>query len=91
MSEISELEQAVDNFAVEMKARLRSKAKQRWSGWQDMGRGSLSDRLLSNAARGAINTDPKSLVDSANLAMMIHRHTKQQNTVTSSTTRRKKL
>ena len=73
MSEITELEQAVDEFAEAMKARLRSKAKQGWSGWQGMGLGDLGERLLMNAAKGAINGDRKSLVDVANLAMMIHR------------------
>lgn len=73
MSEISELEQAVDEFAVAMKARLRSKAKQGWFGWDRMGRGQLGDRLLMNAAKGAVNGDSKSLIDVANLSMMIHR------------------
>ena len=78
MSEISELEQAVDEFAVAMKARLRSKAKQGWSGWQGMGREYLDGRLLRNAAKGTMNGDEKSLVDTANLAMMIWRYDKQQ-------------
>lgn len=73
MSEISELEQAVDKFAAAMKARLRSKAKQGWNGWQHMGREKLGERLLMNAAKGATKDDQKSLVDVANLAMMIHR------------------
>lgn len=75
MSEISELEQAVDEFAAAMKARLRSKAEQGWSGWQYMGREQLGSRLLMNAANGATKEDQKSLVDVANLAMMIHHHT----------------
>jgi hypothetical protein len=74
MSEIFELEQAVDEFAAAMKSRLRSKAKQGWEGWQEMGRGCLGERLLMNAAKGATNGDKKSLVDVANLAMMIRRH-----------------
>lgn len=75
MSEIAELEQAVDEFAAAMKARLRSKAKQGWHGWQTMGRAALGERLLSNAARGAVNpNEQKALVDVANLAMMIHRN-----------------
>lgn len=73
MSEVSELEQAVDEFAAAMKARLRSKAKQGWGGWSHMGRESLGPRLLMNAAKGAVRGDKKSLVDVANLAMMIHR------------------
>lgn len=74
MSEVSELEKAVDEFAEAMKARLRSKAKQGWRGWEGMGRECLSDRLLRNAASGATKGDKKSLVDVANLAMMMHRH-----------------
>lgn len=73
MSEIAELEKAVDEFAEAMKARLRSKAKQGWSGWQHMGRGELGERLLMNSAKGATKDDKKSLVDVANLAMMIHK------------------
>lgn len=73
MSKIKELEAAVDAFAEEMKTRLRSKAKQGWTGWQSMGREDLGGRLLVNAAKGAINGDEKSLVDVANLAMMIYR------------------
>ncbi len=73
MSEIKELEQAVDEFAAAMKARLRSKAKQGLRGWQGMGREYLGDRLLMNAAKGAVKGEKKSLVDAANLAMMIHR------------------
>jgi hypothetical protein len=73
MSEISELDAAVDAFAAEMKARLRSKAKQGWGGWKHMGREQLGGRLLMNAAKGATKDDKKSLVDVANLAMMIHR------------------
>ena len=77
MSEISELEKAVDAFAEAMKARLRSKAKQGWHGWQHMGRDALGGRLLMNAAKGATKDDQKSMVDVANLAMMIH-HTHQK-------------
>ena len=73
MSEQEELSAAVDEFADAMKARLESKRKQGWRGWDDMNRECLADRLLMNAAKGAINGDKKSLVDVANLAMMIHR------------------
>ena len=73
MSEIAELERAVDDFADAMKARLRSKAKQGWHGWQDAGRERLGERLIMNAAKGVTKDDQKSLVDTANLAMMIHR------------------
>jgi len=71
---MSDLDEAVDAFAAAMKARLRSKAKQGWIGWQHMGREQLGERLLMNAAKGATKDDQKSLVDVANLAMMIHRH-----------------
>lgn len=76
MNEIAELDQTVDEFAIAMKSRLRSKAKQGWQGWQEMGREPLGVRLLRNAAKGAVTGDKKSLVDVANLAMMIHRHEK---------------
>ena len=74
MSEVSKLEKAVDEFAEAMKARLRSKAKQGWRGWNNMGRECLAERLMMNAAKGATQDDKKSLVDVANLAMMIHRN-----------------
>ena len=74
MSDFKQLEQAVDAFAEAMKARLRSKAKQGWHGWVHMGRDDLGGRLLLNAAKGATSVDQKSLVDVANLAMMIHHH-----------------
>lgn len=73
-SEITELEQAVDVFAEAMKARLIAKSKQGWHGWRTVGREELGGRLLMNAAMGATQDDQKSLVDVANLAMMIHRH-----------------
>jgi hypothetical protein len=73
MSEISEIEKAVDKFAEAMKARMISKAKQGWSGWRGMERKHFDDRLLWNAAK-AVNGDKKSLVDVANFAMMIYRH-----------------
>ena len=73
MSEKSELDDAVDEFAAAMKARLCSKAKQGWRGWEDMDCVSLGHRLLKNAASAVIDGDKKSLVDVANLAMMIYR------------------
>ncbi len=76
MNEASKLEQAVDEFSLAMKARLRSKARQGWHGWDNMGREELSSRLLVNAASSAVNGDKKSLVDVANLAMMIYRSSK---------------
>lgn len=80
MSDISELEQAVDGFTAAMKARLRSKAKQGCSGWNCMGREQLGGRLLMNAAKGVTKDDQKSLIDVANLAMMIHHGAVQRKT-----------
>lgn len=68
-----ELDEAVDAFAAEMKKRLRDKAAQGFRGWQHADRDELSMRLMNNAASGIINGDSVSLVDAANLAMMIHR------------------
>jgi hypothetical protein len=75
MSEASDLNRAVDDFAAAMKARLRSKAKQGWRGWRTVDGESVGSRLLMNAAKGALTGDSKSLVDVANLAMMLHRNT----------------
>lgn len=72
MSEQKNLDAAVDEFAEAMKARLSSKRKQGWGGWDDANIPALFDRMSKNmfsAAKG----DKKSLVDVANLAMMIHR------------------
>lgn len=74
MSEIADLDKAVDEFAAEMKARLRAKAKVGWSGWRTANKDDLGPRLLMNAARGATTGDKKSLVDVATLAMMIRRN-----------------
>jgi hypothetical protein len=73
-NEKSELLAAVDEFADEMKKRLISKYKQGWRGWQSMGRLELKDRLLRNAANSAVKGDKLSLIDTANIAMMIHKH-----------------
>ena len=72
MSEISELEKAVDDFATEMKARLRVKAKQGWRGWRYIGCAGLCFRMVKNAEKAAKKDDRKSLIDVANLAMIIH-------------------
>jgi len=72
MSERKKLEAAVDAFAVAMKARLLSKLKQGWSGWDDPHqRAGIADRLLKNASQARERGDEKSLVDVANLAMML--------------------
>jgi|APSaa5957512576_1039674.scaffolds.fasta_scaffold51002_1 hypothetical protein len=65
---------AVDEFAEAMKVRLLSKHKQGWGGWDHKNmKPVLAERLLSNAARGSVNKDKKSLIDTANLAMMVWR------------------
>lgn len=73
MSEVSDLEKAVDEFAKAMKSRLRLKARQGWKGWRDMGHEQLGERMLMNAVHGAMTGDQQDLVDMANLGMMIHR------------------
>ena len=74
MSERQKLERAVDAFAAAMKARLMTKLKQGWGGW-DEGRWqeSIAERMLLNAARAKEHRDEKSLIDTANLAMMLWR------------------
>ena len=72
MSERADIEAAVDDFAVAMKARLRSKSKQAWHGWDDPAyQNGIALRMLSNAAHAKEHRDAKSLVDVANLAMFI--------------------
>ena len=58
MSEVSELEKAVDEFAEAMKARLRSKAKQGWCGWEGMGRRFDSCTSRHVLTRISVNTLP---------------------------------
>lgn len=78
MSEQEKLSAAVDAFAELMKARLYERAiVNGWRGWDEMGSAELGDRLVGNAARGAAG-DLESLVDAANLAMMIHRSINEQ-------------
>ena len=76
MNEKQEITEAIDAFSDEMKKRMLSKKKQGWSGWEHLTRSIYngSGRLLMNAAKAAITGDKKSLVDVANLAMMIHRN-----------------
>ena len=76
MNEKQQLFEAVDKFAMLMKERFDSKRKQGWSGWDYMGGDILAGRLLMNAAQAVINGDDKSLVDVANLAMIIQRNKK---------------
>lgn len=78
MCDFSDLESAVDNFATAMKNRLRAKAAQGWTGWNSMDREELGERLLMNAAKGVTKKDKTSLVDAANLAMMIHHNNRRK-------------
>ena len=73
MSEKQSLEDAVDEFAAAMKKRLLSKQKQGWYGWDQPNIYNTSNRLLRNASQVVVRNDPKSMVDVANLAMMLWR------------------
>jgi hypothetical protein len=73
MTEREELDSAVDEFAAEMKMRLHSKRKQGWTGWQNIHISYLDSRLLKNAAQAVNGQDKKSMIDVANLAMMLFR------------------
>lgn len=70
MGERVDIEAAVDKFASAMKKRMLSKAKKGWHGW-DTCYPNIAVRLQRNAASAALNSDQKSCVDTANLAMMI--------------------
>jgi len=71
-SEKQQLCEAVDEFAEDMKKRLISKQKQGWSGWGWYeSEHNIADRMLLNASHAREHRDKKSLVDTANLAMMI--------------------
>jgi len=74
VSEIHELELLVDEFAGAMKARLRWADGEGHGGWSmnlDEDPKDFQNRLLRNAAQG-IHGNLKSLVDAANLSMMIY-------------------
>lgn len=76
MSEKQKIDAAVDAFAAEMKERLHSKRRQGFTGWDQLVP-DIERRLLTNAAKAAIDHDKQSCVDAANLAMMIW-HFEQQ-------------
>jgi hypothetical protein len=71
MTEKQKLFDAVDKFAEAMKERLLSKHKQGWSGWDCYDALNLRNRMLLNASHAREHGDKKSLVDTANLAMMV--------------------
>jgi len=74
MGELKELNDAVDEFALAMKKRLKSKAHQGWHGWQAIEwEDDVPNRLLRNAAQAIVKRDRKSLIDVANLAMFLWR------------------
>ena len=73
MNNLLYLCEAVDEFADVMKKRLLSKLKQGWHGWDATLTRDLPERMLKNAAQGCVRKDKKSLVDTANLAMMLWR------------------
>ena len=74
MGELSELNDAVDEFSIAMKKRLKSKSHQGWHGWQAIEwEDNVSNRLLRNAAQAIVKRDRKSLIDVANLAMFLWR------------------
>ena len=67
-----ELNRAVDVFSDNMKFRLGQKAAKGYTGWQEADIVDLRLRLLKNSAHASVKLDAKSLVDTANLAMMLH-------------------
>lgn len=69
-SEQQEINEAIDRFAAAMKARMGTKRKAGWRGWQEC-EPDIENRLLTNAARAVVSKDAKSCVDAANFAMMI--------------------
>ena len=72
-SEKQRLSDAVDRFAEAMKKRLFTKQKQGWHGWDSdrLVYGDIPDRMLRNASHARETKSTKSLIDTANLAMMI--------------------
>ena len=74
MSEQTNIEMAIDDFAGAMKRRMLSKAKQGWRGWNVQG---YPHRLLWNAADAAVNNNSESMIDCANFCMMAWRLNKK--------------
>jgi len=75
LSEQATIDAAIDEFASAMKARMGTKRKAGWHGWDNCSP-NIEERLLSNAASATVNRDKKSCIDTANLAMMIWLSTK---------------
>ena len=74
LTDAQKIDAAIDEFAAAMKRRMRSKRKQGWGGWNhgEMKR-DLLERMLTNAATAFSSADEKSLIDTANFAMMVRR------------------
>ncbi len=65
--EIERLNQAVDNFATEMKSRLREQAMKGYRGWDDPAHyQQIKDMMIQHAS---VSTGQE--VDAANLAMIL--------------------
>lgn len=70
MKEIDRLNKTVDEFAEEMKARLRQKHKEGFRGWGDSYMAlNLDKRLIQKATK--LVREKKDIIDIANLAMML--------------------
>lgn len=70
--EIRRLDVAVDEFAAVMKAKLAEKAREGWTGWDDLGaRDKMYTAMLAQGA--AIKYARGQEIDIANLAMMLWR------------------
>lgn len=68
--EIARLNEAVDAFAVVMKAKLAKKAKNHFRGWDAQEyRLALTDHIVAKGYE--VRSDPTQAVDIANLAMML--------------------
>ena len=65
--EINRLDQAVDEFALEMKARLREQAIKGYRGWDDP---EHYQRIVEMMAKHAAAAEGKE-IDAANLAMIL--------------------
>ena len=75
MTEIEKLNQAVDEFAAAMKARLAEKEKEGYTGWDgEHSESDLCDQIMTDAddiLSGTADEDTTVAVDIANPAMMI--------------------
>jgi hypothetical protein len=72
MSELQELRQLVKEFSGEMESRLISKYREGWHGWDSSDYlDSILTRMVENALHAKLHRDSQSLIDTANLAMMV--------------------